>query len=101
MGASPDSGSPEKVKMPAGYFIRWGGQFEHQERAMMRLALILPAVLLGIFFILYSTFGSAREASLVLMLAPFAAVGGTIALWVRGMNLNVSASIASQRDPWQ
>lgn len=83
----------ERIQLPPGYFIRWGGQFEHQERAMARLALITPAVLLGIFFILYSTFGSAGEASLVLLLAPFAAVGGTLALWIRDMNLNVSASI--------
>ena len=82
-----------QIQLPPGYFIRWGGQFEHQERAMKRLALITPGVLLGIFFILYSTFGSAAEATLVLMLAPFAAVGGTLALWARDMNLNVSASI--------
>ena len=49
--------------------------------------------MVGIFFILYSTFGSFGQASLVLLLAPFAAVGGTLALWLRGMNLNVSASI--------
>ncbi len=82
-----------EVTLPTGYYVTWGGQFEHQERAMRRLSLITPAILLGIFFILYSTFGSVGQATLVLMLAPFAAVGGTLALWLRDINLNVSASV--------
>jgi cobalt-zinc-cadmium resistance protein CzcA len=81
------------VSMPPGYYIRWGGQFEHQQRAMARLALVLPAVLLIIFFLLFSAFGSVTQALLVLMIVPFATVGGVASLWVRGMNLNVSASI--------
>jgi len=81
------------VDLPVGYYVRWGGQFENQERALARLSVLAPLILVGIFLILYSTFGSAGQASLVLLLAPFAAVGGTLALWLRDMNLNVSASI--------
>ena len=82
-----------EIELPNGYYWVWGGQFEHQERAMARLSLLTPAILLGIFFILYSTFGSASQAALVLLLVPFAAVGGTAALWLREMNLSVSAAI--------
>ena len=82
-----------EVQLPSGYFIRWGGQFENQQRAMNRLALVVPAVLAIIFFLLFSAFGSMRQSLLVLMIVPFATVGGIGALWLRGMNLNVSASI--------
>jgi len=82
-----------EVDLPTGYFIRWGGQFENQQRAMDRLMLVVPAVLALIFFLLFSTFGSVRQSLLVLMIVPFATVGGIGALWLRGMNLNVSASI--------
>ena len=81
------------VSFPTGYFIRFGGQFEHQERAMQRLALVVPAVLAGIFLICYATFRSVGEAMLVMLLVPFAAVGGIAALWLRDLNMNVSASI--------
>ena len=81
------------VSFPTGYFIRWGGQFEHQERAMKRFAIIVPGVLLGVFFICYATFGSVRESLLVMLLVPFATVGGVGALWLRDMNMSVSASI--------
>ena len=82
-----------EVDLPTGYFIRWGGQFENQQRAMNRLMLVVPAVLALIFFLLFSTFGSVRQSLLVLMIVPFATVGGIGALWIRGMNLNVSAAI--------
>ena len=81
------------VSFPTGYFIRFGGQFEHQQRAMQRLGLVVPAVLLGIFLICYATFRSVGEALLVMLLVPFAAVGGIAALWLRDLNMNVSASI--------
>jgi cobalt-zinc-cadmium resistance protein CzcA len=79
--------------LPTGYYITWGGQFENQQRAMQRLMLVLPAVLLVIFVLLFTTFESANQALLVLLVVPFATVGGIGALWLRGMNLNVSASI--------
>lgn len=81
------------VDLPTGYYITWGGQFENQQRAMQRLMLVLPAVLLVIFMLLYLTFRSAKQSFLVLLIVPFATVGGVAALWLREMNLNVSASI--------
>ena len=81
------------VDLPTGYYLTWGGQFENQQRAMQRLMLVLPAVLLVIFMLLYLTFRSARQSLLVLLIVPFASVGGIAALWLREMNLNVSASI--------
>jgi cobalt-zinc-cadmium resistance protein CzcA len=83
----------EAVSLPTGYYINWGGQFENQQRAMRRLMLVLPVVLLVIFMLLFLTFSSAKQSLLVLLIVPFATVGGIAALWLRGMNLNVSASI--------
>jgi cobalt-zinc-cadmium resistance protein CzcA len=81
------------VALPTGYYITWGGQFENQQRATRRLMLVLPAVLLVIFMLLFLTFNSALQSLLVLLIVPFATVGGIAALWLREMNLNVSASI--------
>ncbi len=82
-----------KVTMPAGYFVTYGGQFENQERAMQRLKLIVPLVLMLIVGLLYASFGSGRQALLVMLNVPFALVGGIAALWLRGLNLNLSASV--------
>ena len=81
------------MPVPAGYFVDWGGQFENQARATKRLALVLPASLVMIFGLLYLTFNSFRQAMLILANVPFALVGGVAALWLREMNLNLSASI--------
>lgn len=81
------------VRLPPGYYFQWGGQFENQQRAMARLALVVPAAILIIFALLFSTFGSVRQALIVLVNVPFASVGGIAALWLRGINLNLSASI--------
>ncbi len=81
------------VVLPPGYFVEYGGQFENQERATRRLLLIVPIVVTLIFVLLYFTFTSARHALLVVGNIPFALVGGIAALWIRGMNLNLSASI--------
>lgn len=83
----------EEVQLPPGYFIDWGGQFENQERALGRLTLVLPISIVAIFALLYFTFYSMRQAMLILCNVPFALVGGVAALWLRGMNLNLSASI--------
>ncbi|MBI2689627.1 MAG: efflux RND transporter permease subunit [Acidobacteria bacterium] len=83
----------EEVQLPPGYFIDWGGQFENQERALGRLALVLPISIIVIFALLYFTFYSMRQAMLILCNVPFALVGGVAALWIRGMNVNLSASI--------
>lgn len=82
-----------RFELPTGYYLGWGGQFENQQRAMRRLSIVTPAALVLIFLICYATFGSTRESALIMLLAPFAAVGGIGALWLRGMNLNVSAAI--------
>ncbi len=81
------------VQLPAGVFLEWGGQYENQQRAMSRLMLVVPAALLLIFGLLYLSFRSIPQAVLVLSNVPFALVGGIAALWMRGLNLNLSASI--------
>jgi heavy metal efflux system protein len=81
------------ISLPTGYFIEYGGQFENQERATRRLMLIVPVAIALIFVLLYLTFASARYALLVVGNIPFALVGGIAALWIRGLNLNLSASI--------
>jgi len=81
------------LKLPPGYEIQWGGQFENQSRANHRLAFVLPVSIAIIFALLFATFHSLRQASLILLNVPFAFVGGVGALWLRGLNLNLSASV--------
>ena len=83
----------QAVKLPTGYRIAWGGQFENQQRAAARLALVVPLSLAFIFVILFTTFGSVRQALLVLSNIPFALVGGIVALWLTGEYLSVPASV--------
>ena len=82
-----------QVKLPTGYRVAWGGQFENQQRAAARLTLVVPLSLAFIFVILFSTFGSVRQALLVLSNVPFALVGGIVALWLTGEYLSVPASV--------
>lgn len=82
-----------KVSLPKGYLVTYGGQFENQQRAMRRLSVIVPAVLAVILGVLYASFGNLRQSVLVMLNVPFALVGGIAALWARGLNLNLSASI--------
>ena len=82
-----------EVTLPPGYFVEYGGQFENQQRATRRLMLIVPIVIALIFILLYVTFTSVTQALLVVGNIPFALVGGIAALWIRGMNLNLSASV--------
>lgn len=81
------------VKLPAGYWIDWGGQFENQQRAQRRLMILLPASIAIILVLLYATFRSLRQALLILCAVPFAMIGGIALLWIRGLNLNLSASV--------
>jgi heavy metal efflux system protein len=81
------------LPLPAGYSLNWGGQFENQERATRRLIVVLPLSILIIFALLFVTFDSVPHALLILLNVPFAMVGGVAALWARGLNLNLSASI--------
>ena len=83
----------DRVRLPEGYFVTYGGQFENQQRAMARLAVIVPLVLVLIIALLYASFGNGRQALLVMLNVPFALVGGIAALWLRGLNLNLSASV--------
>lgn len=83
----------KSLKLPQGYELEWGGQFENQQRAMRRLIVVLPASILVILALLVATFRSVRQALLILLNVPFALAGGIGALWIRGLNLNVSASI--------
>ena len=83
----------EAVTLPPGYRVEWGGQFENQARATARLALVVPLSIAIIFLLLFITFGRLRQASLVILNVPFALVGGIAALWLRGINLNLSAAV--------
>ena len=82
-----------KVPMDTGYRVTWGGQFENQQRAAARLAVVVPVALGLIFVLLFSTFRSVRQALLILSIIPFALVGGIVALWVTGEYLSVPASV--------
>jgi cobalt-zinc-cadmium resistance protein CzcA len=81
------------VTLPAGYRLEWTGAFENQQRAMKRLAVVLPITLGVIFFLLFAAFDSPRLAALILLNVPFAAVGGLLALPVAGLSLSVSALV--------
>jgi cobalt-zinc-cadmium resistance protein CzcA len=83
----------DEIELPTGYFIRLGGQFENMERAQKRLALVVPFALLLIFGLLYWTYKSARDALLIFSGVPLAAVGGVIALALRGMPFSISAGV--------
>ncbi|HBK04345.1 MAG TPA: CusA/CzcA family heavy metal efflux RND transporter [Acetobacteraceae bacterium] len=83
----------EKVTLPSGYHIEWGGQFENQQRAAQRLSVVVPISIGLIFLMLFSTFGSIRQAILVLTNIPFAMIGGVFALWISGAYLSVPASV--------
>lgn len=81
------------VTLPAGVFLEWGGQYENQTRAMARLQIVLPMALVLIYLLLFASFRSISQAMLVLMNVPFALVGGVAVLWLRGLNLSLSASV--------
>jgi cobalt-zinc-cadmium resistance protein CzcA len=83
----------DSVALPAGYTLQWGGQFENQQRAAARLAIVVPLAIGLIFLMLFSTFGSVRQALLVLTNIPFALVGGVFGLWLTGEYLSVPASV--------
>jgi cobalt-zinc-cadmium resistance protein CzcA len=83
----------EKVKLPTGYTVQFGGQFENQQRAAATLSIVIPISIGLIFLLLFSTFGSVRQAVLVLSNIPLAMIGGVFALWVSGEYLSVPASV--------
>ncbi len=83
----------EKIKLPAGYLVTWGGQFKLQQEANKRFAIVVPVTLLLIFFLLFSSFNSLKNSFLILLNIPLALVGGIVALWLTGQNLSVPASV--------
>ena len=83
----------EKIDMPPGYYVEFGGQFENQQRAMRRLSIILPLTVLLIFVMLFSSFASVRNAILIIVNIPLALIGGIFALWISGQYLSVPASV--------
>lgn len=82
-----------QVQLPSGYYVTWGGQFENQQKAMARLAVVVPLVVGLIFLLLFFTFGNFRQAALILLAIPFAMVGGLLALMLGGLYLSVPASV--------
>jgi heavy metal efflux system protein len=83
----------DTVKLPPGYFITWGGEFENQQRAMARLKVIVPVSVFLIFLVLFDAFKSVKHAVLILLNVPFAVIGGVFALLAAGMPLSVSAAV--------
>jgi len=83
----------QQVMLPAGYWIEWGGAFENQQRALAKLALIVPITIFFIFVLLYTAFNSIKYAALILANVPFATIGGLLALFVTGQYLSVPSAI--------
>ncbi|HEX9660212.1 MAG TPA: efflux RND transporter permease subunit, partial [Rhodothermales bacterium] len=83
----------EEVDLPPGYYVSFAGQFEHMERARLRLMVVVPTALLLIFFLLYTSTNSVRDALIIFTGAPFATLGGLFALWIRGMPYTVSSGV--------
>lgn len=82
-----------KLKLPEGYFIKYGGQFQNLQEAKGRLQLAVPVALLLIFFLLFLSFRSLKEATIIFSAIPLASIGGVLALWGRGMNFSISAGV--------
>ncbi|MGE4071099.1 MAG: efflux RND transporter permease subunit [Lysobacterales bacterium] len=81
------------VQLPAGYWVEWGGAFENQQRALAKLAVIVPATIFFIFVLLYTAFNSIKYAALILANVPFATIGGLLALFLTGQYLSVPSAI--------
>jgi cobalt-zinc-cadmium resistance protein CzcA len=81
------------VKLPPGYLLTWGGQFENQQRAMRRFAIVVPLTLAAIFILLFSSFNSLKQALLIITGIPFSIIGGILALILGHFNMSVSASV--------
>lgn len=83
----------DELSLPAGYNIRYGGEFENLQRAQKRLLLAVPLALALIFLLLYLAFGNLKDATLIFLSVPMSAVGGVLALWSRGMPFSISAGV--------
>jgi len=82
-----------RIRLPRGYWIVWGGQFENQQRAVGRLTIVVPVVLILIFVLLFASFNSLRNAALIMLNVPFAMIGGIVALFISHQTLSVPAII--------
>jgi cobalt-zinc-cadmium resistance protein CzcA len=83
----------QQVKLPTGYYVSYGGQFKNLEAAKARLGIAVPVALLLIFVLLYFTFNSVKQTLLIFSAVPMSAIGGVLALWLRGMNFSISAGV--------
>ena len=83
----------KKIKLPAGYYVKYGGQFENLESAKARLLIAVPIALFLIFILLYFAFGSVKEALMVYSAIPLSAVGGILFLWIRDLPFSISAGV--------
>jgi len=83
----------EKIRIPPGYWLVWGGQFEQMISAAERLQIVIPVALVLIFMMLYTVFGNFRDGLLVFTGVPFALTGGVLALWLRDIPLSISAGV--------
>lgn len=84
------------MKLPAGYALTWGGQFENLQRASRRLMIAVPVALFLIVSLLYVTFSSVSLTMLIYLNVPIAATGGIFALWMRGMPFSISAGVGAE-----
>jgi cobalt-zinc-cadmium resistance protein CzcA len=83
----------DKIDLPTGYFVEYGGQFENQQRAMARLSIIVPIVITVVFIMLWMSFGSTRHALIIIVNVPLALIGGVFGLYLTGEYLSVPASV--------
>ncbi len=83
----------DKLKLPDGYYLEYGGQFQNMQRALHHLSVIIPITIAAIFFLLFLLFNSVRYATLIIMVLPFASIGGIFALFITGEYLSVPASV--------
>ena len=83
----------DRVELPTGYYVTFGGQFENQQRAAKRLALVVPIAILLIYFMLFTTFRSLLQAGVIILNIPFAMIGGVVSLYYSGLYLSVPASV--------
>jgi len=83
----------DEIRLPEGYVVEWGGQFEHLQRSKLRFAIVVPVTLTLVFFLLYFSLKSMRDVLLIYTAIPFAMIGGVLSLWIRGMPFSVSAAI--------
>ena len=91
--ADAQSRIEKDVKLPPGYYLTWGGQFENLQRATSRLMIVVPIALFLIFVLLFTTFNSVRQAALIYSSIPLAAIGGILALYLRGLPFSISAGV--------